>query len=79
MKYGINPGSIIPSDYCYNRINDGIEFRRDNRLFRYLGYNQYEYLGEGYPYSGYIYHKPVKSKKEVIVGEWINGELKYPQ
>ena len=21
-----NPRSIIPSDYCYNRINDGIDF-----------------------------------------------------
>ena len=27
QKHGCNPGSIIPSDYCYNRINNGINFQ----------------------------------------------------
>jgi len=77
-KYGRNISSVIPSDYCYNRINDGIDFRKDNRLFKYNGRNSYEYLGEGFPYTGKIYHKPYKSKEEIVVGEWINGKMKYP-
>ncbi len=79
-KYGININisSVLPSDFCYNRVNDGIDFRKDNRLFKYNGRNAYEYLGEGFPYTGKIYHKPYKSKEEIVVGEWINGEMKYP-
>lgn len=70
-KYGTNASSIIPSDYCYNRCNDGIDF--DKHIFEYLGRNTYKYLGEGFPYSGKIFHKPVKQKFEKVLGEWING------
>jgi len=77
-KFGTNVSSVVPSDYCYNRINDGIDFRKDNRIFKYRGRNAYEYLGENYPFTGKIYHKPHRSKKEVVVGEWLKGEMKYP-
>lgn len=76
-KYGRNRASVIPSDYCYNRVNSGIEFGMESRLFIYVERNTYEYVGEGFPYTGLIYHKPKKSKSEIAVGEWINGELIY--
>ncbi|MEC2078080.1 DUF7225 domain-containing protein [Metabacillus fastidiosus] len=71
-KFGTNPGSIILSDYCYNRYNNGISF--DKHLFEYINRNSYKYLGENYPYTGLIFHKPKGQDTEVVVGEWRNGE-----
>jgi hypothetical protein len=71
-KFGTNPSSIIPSDYCYNRCNDGINF--DKHIFEYLGRNSYKYLGEGYSYTGEICHKPIGQMDEKIIGKWINGK-----
>ena len=68
-KYNIADGSMIPSDYCYNRVNDGIALSKPT-LFEYLGRNSYRCLGENYPYSGDIYHK------EQIAGICQNGERK---
>ena len=69
-KYGTRASSVLLYDYCYNRINNGTRF--DKHIFEFLGGGEYKYLGEGYPYTGKIYHKPVHQKiKEV--GEWING------
>lgn len=65
-KYGVALGSIIPSDYCYNRINDGIALSKPT-LFEYTGLGQYHCLGEHYPYNGDIYHK------DFIVGKCENG------
>lgn len=75
-KYGTNPSSIIPSDYCYNRTNDGIPFEK--HLFKYKGRNKYVYLGENYPYTGKIYHRPINQKMDIVVGEWLNGKKIYP-
>lgn len=72
QRYGTNPGSIIPSDYCYNRMNDGILF--DKHLFEFIGGGKYKVLGEQYPYSGLVYHKP-QHEDEQVVGEWIKGEF----
>ena len=71
IKFRTNRGSVILSDYCYNRYNDGIKFNK--HIFEYLGKNQYKCLGENYPYNGKIYHKPVNQEIE-IYGHWINGE-----
>ncbi len=71
VKYGTNANSIIPSDYCYNRFNSGISF--DKHIFEYIGQNNYKYLGERYPYTGLIYHKPTNQNFDFIVGEWIAG------
>ena len=68
-KYAINESSIIPSDYCYNRINDGITLSKPT-LFEYLGRSNYRCLGENHPYTGDIYHK------KQIVGICQNGERK---
>jgi hypothetical protein len=77
-KFGVDVNSVIPSDFCYNRVNSGIRFRNDNRLFEYLGKSAYKYLGEKYPYTGKIYHKPQGSKEDIVVESWVNGNLKYP-
>lgn len=75
LKHGCNPSSIIPSDYCYNRLNNGIDFGNYLHIFEYLTRSSYKYLGENYPYNGKIYHKP-RSGKEIVVGEWVNGTVK---
>lgn len=68
-KYRITSGSIIPSDYCYNRVNDGITLTKPT-LFEYLGRSSYRCLGTNYPYNGDIYHK------EQIVGRCQKGSRK---
>lgn len=75
-KYGKNKASILLSDYCYNRYNDGILFKK--HLFQYLDRNRYKYLGENALYTGFISQKKKGEESEQIVGEWING-VKYMQ
>ena len=65
-------GNILPSDFCYNRFNNGIKGFKGPFLFEYLGTNKFRILGENYKYSGKIYHKP-KGGVEQLVGEWVNG------
>lgn len=72
-KFKTNIRSIIPSDYCYNRLNNGIKF--DKHIFIYLERNLYKCVGENYKYTGKVYHKPLKTNLEIEVGEWINGKL----
>ena len=40
-RFQTNTGSIIPSDYCYNRVNKGIDYDRKPHLFRFLGDGMY--------------------------------------
>ena len=68
-EYNIANGSIIPSDYCYNRVNDGITLSKP-ALFEYLGHNKYRCLGKNYPYNGDVYHK------DQIAGSCKNGVRK---
>ena len=70
-KHGTNPSSIMLYDYCYNRINDGTAF--DRHIFQYISPGIYRYLGENYPFSGAIIHKPHGQNTEKVVGEWKNG------
>lgn len=72
MRYGTKPSSVILSDFCYNRYNNGIPFK--NHIFVYFGEGRYKYLGENYPYTGKVYHKP-KGGREIIIGEWVNGVI----
>lgn len=69
--YDTNPESVILSDYCYNRVNNGISF--NNHLFEYINRSSYKYLGENYAYTGLIFQKPKGYIREMVVGEWING------
>ena len=48
-KFGRNMGSVIPSDYCYNKTNKGkvgklVSFN----LFVQVKRGLYKYVGEGY-------------------------------
>lgn len=72
-KYKTNASSIILSDYCYNRYNNGIPFTK--HLFVYINRSTYRYVGEDYPYTGLIFHKAKGSEYESVVGEWDNGQL----
>lgn len=72
-RFGTNSGSVIPSDYCYNRTNKGIEFLKKPRLFAFLGDGMYECLGENYPFNGSVYANEKGSSEEVEVGTWENG------
>ncbi|MCK9216876.1 MAG: DUF4268 domain-containing protein [Firmicutes bacterium] len=71
-EYGTKPGSIIPSDYCYNRINNGISLDKP-AIFEYITRGKYKCLGLDYLYNGEIYHK-AKDMPEILVGQCINGE-----
>ncbi|SDN61130.1 HNH endonuclease [Paenibacillus sp. yr247] len=73
LKYGRTVGSIIPSDYCYNIINNGIKPNKPT-LFIYNGKGQYECVGLNYPYNGVIWHRPKGAKAEFPVGKCVNGE-----
>ena len=72
-RFGTNSGSVIPSDYCYNRTNKGIEFLKKPRLFSFLGDGMYECLGENYSFNGPVYTNEKGSSEEVEVGTWENG------
>ena len=65
-KYQVVSGSVIPSDYCYNRINNGITLAKPT-LFEYLGQGNYRCLGLDHPYNGPIYHK------ELLIGSCKDG------
>lgn len=76
--YGTNKTSIIPSDYCYNRVNldkTAHDFKNGHpRLLEWVKKGLYKYLGPNYNYTGKIYHKNKNSNKDCAVGEWNNGE-----
>ena len=74
QQFGRAHGSIIPSDYCYNRLNNGIKFEKHLHLFEYTDDKKYRYLGLDYPFCGKILHK-CKGGFEVVVGELVNGVL----
>ena len=72
-RFGTNSGSVIPSDYCYNRTNRGIEFLKKPRLFVFLGEGMYECLGENYPYNYPVYACEKGTTEEIEVGVWKDG------
>lgn len=74
-RFGTCSGSIMPYDYCYDRVNKGSDFDKKPRLFRFLGDGMYECLGENYRFNGPIYAKPHGAKEEFVVGVWENGVL----
>ena len=73
IKLDINPSSIIPSDYCYNRVNNGIDPIQKPVLFKYRGHNQYLCLGTDNPYNGDVYHKPKSSNSGYVCGARESG------
>ena len=74
LKFGRNTAGVIPSDYCYNRLNNEIEYEKQLHLFEYTKERKYKYLGPDYCYTGQIIHKP-KGGFAVVVGKLENGVL----
>jgi hypothetical protein len=74
----IAPGSLLPTDYCYNRYNSGLaNFAEKDRLFEYND-RQFRLLGEHYAYTGDVWHYPSdKSVKPYVVGRWENGSFQH--
>ncbi len=77
-----NETSIIPSDYCYNRINLDIanDFEKRMHIFIYIKKNNYKFVGEKFPYTGDIKHSSKRKNfkyLEEIVGRWENGKIVY--
>ena len=68
---GTNRASVIPSDYCYNMVNAGINF--DFHVFEYLGEAQYRCLGLHCSYNGAIHWIGEQ------VGEWQDGKFRLRQ
>ena len=68
-RFNTNSNSIIPSDYCYDRVNKGIEFEKKPHLFKFLGDGMYECLGENFLFTGDVEN----ASDNVVVGEWQNG------
>ena len=67
-------GDIRFSDYCYNRVNDGMRSSLESfpPVLEYVSRGRFRCLGEGYPYNGAILCKP-KDANERIAGECANG------
>jgi hypothetical protein len=74
VECGCARGSVIPSDYCYDRINDGIRPREHAPMFVHEGRGLYRFVGRNYPYDGPLYHHP-KSGLRQQVGQWVAGRL----
>lgn len=68
-EFGSNRSSIIPSDYCYNRINQGIAFTKHAFIFTE---GKYRFVDIDFAYSGPIF---ADGKKKRIVGLWENGKF----
>lgn len=69
-----NITSVIPLDYCYNRIN-GDKRSFEFRVFKAISDDQFEWLGEGYPYEGQIWWRN-KNNRIILteVGKWEDGK-----
>ena len=73
LRFNVVPESVIPSDYCYNRLNNGITLKKPT-LFEFLGGGRYRCLGENYCYNGPVFHRPRGASDDKIVGQCIDGE-----
>lgn len=66
--YGRSRGSYIPSDYCYNWKNKGIDFETQPHYFLKDETTRglYKYVGKNYIYNGPIYCNPKKYRNLYI-------------
>lgn len=75
-RYGTNPGSVLPADYCYNRVNKGIDYRTKPALFEFdAATGQYKCLGI-YPYNGDVFYRPRGESHDIRVGTCEHGKRK---
>lgn len=61
-KYNRPEDSYIPSDYCYNLTNNGINYEKQSHYFMQRSRGKYQYVGKNYIFKGVPEHNP-KSKK----------------
>lgn len=73
-RFGTNPASVLPSDFCYNRWNQGSSRRKP--LFVRVGTGEYRYVGPDHPYTGVVLWRPKGATQDQVAGEWIGGELR---
>lgn len=71
-RYKSNRDSIIPSDYCYNRWNEGL-LESTPKFFEYLDRSEYRVWGEGYLFNGVVLAHP-KNGDEHEVGYCVDGQ-----
>jgi len=71
---GYRPGSVIPSDYCYNLVNRARISLTHAVLVR-VGRGLYRYVGPGYAYTGPVMWRP-KGGSERQVGSWTEGKCR---
>ena len=70
------PGSVIPSDYCYDRINDGVRPAEHVPMFERVGRGLYKFLGRNHPYNGRMRHYPKGGDTDGrLVGTWVSGRF----
>ena len=73
-RFGSKPGSVLPADFCYNRVNLDPQVLKNPTLFEYIPESGlYKCLG-AYPYNGDIYHRPRGEKEDIRVGVCENGK-----
>lgn len=61
-QFGRPKSCYVPSDYCYNRTNYGINYDTQPHYFMYIKRGLYQYVGKDYSFSGEIEHK-LRNKK----------------
>lgn len=75
---GCTNDSVLPSDHCYNRTNNGIRLE-NTPMFLHVGDERsglYRFVGQNHPYTGPLHHYP-KGGPPRQVGEWVAGRLQY--
>lgn len=72
--FGMNPTSVIPSDYCYNRLNLGVPDPKP--LFLRVGTGEYQFVGPAFPYTGLVFGRPRGTTTDQVVGERGEGVLR---
>ena len=60
-QYKRSEECYIPSDYCYNRKNKGINYHKQPHYFLYLSRGKFKYVGKNYTYNGEIEENPRKT------------------
>lgn len=73
-RFGTNPSSVIPSDYCYNRWNRGLG-ERWKPVFVRSAAGEYAFVGADCAYTSLVYAKPREGGNERVVGEWTAGRF----
>lgn len=73
--YGGIKSDPLPSDFCYNCTNAGVDFdKRSRRLFEKVEHGKYKYLGPDYPYSGEV-TRTDRHGNTSLFGRWDNGKF----